>query len=403
MNTNFKHDALLYAAVCTGSYKSYLNLRLIQKLGFEDSIVTDSSGSRTVELPVYFPEAVPHPSSSRSSSPAPHLPTLTVDFQVVEHASSENDKCIQIFIGSDVLREHSADILFSSNSMTLFDKERTKLSIPLVRPESEEAFQSLFITTTATSAASLKKEDDSKEELLYLNGLGQDSSAASVSSIGASPPPSKYRPPGVIAAEMGSLDSTKDGPADSEPDVGPSSRQPSVARPSLSLINTRADAREQTNDSTSQNTPSRSGISPAVWSSWRRDITTTPVAPAPAAGPNLDWASAGKSRETAYQRKDTGIKVLKPKTATRTFSTTAASSALGSGSSSTDGRSRFFDEGRRRSELEPKSTEAEAKVETSAPASASASGAVGTAPKTKANPIGGASAFSWLNPGGGAK
>ena len=82
MNTNFKHDALLYAAVCTGSFKSFLDMRLVRKLGFEEHVNTGDDGS-TIKLPVYFPEAVHHPASSRSSSPAPQLPALTVDFQVV--------------------------------------------------------------------------------------------------------------------------------------------------------------------------------------------------------------------------------------------------------------------------------------------------------------------------------
>ena len=74
MNTNFKHDALLYAAVCTGSFKSFLDMRLIRKLGFEEQVNAGDDES-TIKLPVYFPEAVHHPASSRSSSPAPQLPS----------------------------------------------------------------------------------------------------------------------------------------------------------------------------------------------------------------------------------------------------------------------------------------------------------------------------------------
>ena len=69
MNMNFTHDALLYAAVCTGSYRSFLDLRLIQKLGYENIVTTRSDGSRVVRLPVFFPEAVPISSGSRASSP----------------------------------------------------------------------------------------------------------------------------------------------------------------------------------------------------------------------------------------------------------------------------------------------------------------------------------------------
>lgn len=394
MNTNFKHDALLYAAVCTGSYKSFLDLRLIQKLGFEDNITANSGGLHTVKLPVYFPEAVPHPASSRSSSPAPSLPTLTVDFQVVDNKASEDDKAIQIFLGSDVLRAHSADILFSSNSMTLFDDDRSKLSIPLVRPESEAAFKSLFITSNTAQPTTEKAEEDSKDEI-YLIRLGQGSSTASVSSTATSPPPGKYRPLGAIAAEVGSVDSAKGGTNGSDSDARPPSRQSNILRPSLSLINTRSDARDQPGEPSSQNTPLRSTTSPAIWSNWRREGSTSATTPST----GMDWASASRNRENSYQRKDTGIKVLKPKTAARTFSSTGASSATGT--SSGDGKSRFFDEGRRRSDQETKPIGSEVKAET--PSSASKSTSSGSAPKTKSNPIGGGSAFSWLNSGGSAK
>ena len=389
MNTNFKHDALLYAAVCSGSYKSYLDLRLIRKLGFENNIITNDDGQRTVELPVYFPEAVPHPASSRSSSPAPQLPTLTVDFNVVERAMSESDKSIQIFIGSDVLRQHSADILFSSNSMTLFDDDRSKLSIPLVRPENEAAFKNLYISSGAPNAAAEKSEELVKEQP-YLNGLGQGSSGASVSSTTTSPPPGKYRPPGIIASEASSADSVKAGAAGSDSDARPASRQSNTSRPSLSLLNTR-DSQDGPSDAGTQTTPLRSGSSPAIWSNWRREGGTSATTPSASAG--LDWASAGKNRDTSYQRKESGMKVLKPKAASRTVSSAAATSASGG---STDGKSRFFDEGRRRSEVDGKG---ELKRESQGPNSAA-----GTAPpKTKSNPIGGGSAFSWLNPAGGSK
>lgn len=410
MNTNFKHDALLYAAVCTGSYKSYLDLRLIEKLGFEHEISAEGSGVRTVKLPVYFPEAVPHPASSRSSSPAPQLPTLTVDFQVVEHTGGDAEsKALQIFLGSDTLRAHSADILFSSNSVTLFDDERSKLSIPLVRPENEAAFKSLYITSAPVQV--LASSSDSKEHPQpYLNGLGQASSAASVSSTAASPPPGRYRPPGALAAEASSADSAKAGAPGSESGERPTSRQSSVSRPSLTLLNTQQESQDQSGDAISQSTPLRSGSSPAIWGSWRKDGTAPSITPAQP--PGLDWTSSGKARELSYQRKDTGIKVLKPKTGARTFSSTGGPSSATVASPS-DGRSRFFDEGRRRSGPEnvtAKPSTAEAKKEnqalpTAAAGVAPANTAVNSAagPKTKANPIGGGSAFSWLNPGAAAK
>jgi len=404
MNTNFKHDALLYAAVCTGSYKSYLDVRLIQKLGFDSSITTSDEGARTVELPVYFPEAVPHPASSRSSSPAPQLPTLTVNFLVIDSAGGDGEsKAIQIFLGSDVLRAHNADILFSSNSMTIFDDERSKLSIPLVRPESEAAFNCLYVTSGAqqTAPPPVAKAAEQVREQPYLNGLGGRSSGTSLSSTTASPPPGlpgKYRPPGAIAAEAGIADSAK--AEATGVDSRPASRQSNASRPSLSILRTSIDAQDQPAEASSQTTPLRSGISPAMWSNWRRDgaasSTTTPQQPSS----GLDWANAGKTRDTPFQRKDTGMKVLKPKSASRTTSVslTGASAVPSPG----EGKSRFFDEGRRRSGFEdatsrPVVGDAATKKENSTPT------ATAPTPKVKPNPIGGGSAFSWLNSGSGAK
>ncbi|KAK3058721.1 hypothetical protein LTR09_000286 [Extremus antarcticus] len=397
MNQNFTHEALLYAAVCTGSYGSFLDLRLIQKLGFEDNITTNGQAARTVTLKVVFPEAVPHPASSRSNSPAPQLPTLTVDFQVIESKPSEEDKAIRIFIGSNVLRAANADILFTSNSMTLFDDERSKLSIPLVRPENEASFKTLFISSGVAQAQSEDLPSDPIKESSFLNGLGLGSSGASLSSAAASPPPGKYRPPGVIAAEAASHEPTKAGAPGSDSDGRPASRQSNASRPSLSHLSTRSDVQDHQADSSAQSTALRSGSSPAIWSNWRSQSAATA---APQAS-SLDWAGASKNRDSSYQRKDTGIKVLKPKIASRTVSSATTVGATNTLSSPADGKSRFFDEGRRRSEVDELKKENQPIV---TPASAATAANASAAPKTtKSNPIGGGSAFTWLSGGGGAK
>lgn len=413
MNTNFKHDALLYAAVCTGSYKSYLDIRLIRKLGFDEDIERDADGVPTVELPVYFPEAVPHPTSSRSSSPAPQLPTMTVNFHVVDASTYEGDsKAIQIFIGSDTLRAHSADVLFSSNSLTLFDDEHSKLSIPLVRPESEASFKSLYVSS-GNPLSSTQPESESKEGL-YVNGLGRGSSGVSLT---ASPPPSvKYRAPGTLSVDTANTDATRPGAATSDTASRPVSRQSST-RPSLNPINTQGDGQtvqiEPSAQSATQSTQQRAPNTPATSSNWRRDAPHLPASASTASQPGstLDWANAGKPRPGAtetsgtYQRKDTGIKVLKPKSATRTFSGT--STVPSSAASPADGRSRFFDDGVRRSAsgFDAKATET-SRGDASAVGSASSPSAApggATQPKTRSNPVGGASAFSWLNPSGLSK
>ncbi|KAK4900154.1 hypothetical protein LTR49_027518 [Elasticomyces elasticus] len=407
MNTNFKHDALLYAAVCTGSFKSYLDLRLIHKLGFHDSITDDEAGIRSVRIPVYFPEAVPYPNPSRSSSPVPQLPTLTVSFQVVDRSTEEDSKAIQIFLGSNVLSAHDADILFSSSSMTLFDDERSKLSIPLVRPEDEIAFKTLYVSTGSPRATQeAVKVADTVKELLYLNGLGQGSSAASISSAAASPPPSgKYRPPGAIAAGSGAADAARAGPAASDTDVRPPSRPSIASRPSLTMIDTRSGAEEQPTDLGPQNAPLQPGTCPSTRGSWRRDGAATSSATSATThqSNSLEWANAGRMRDASYQRKESGIKVFKPKTANRTFSATSASSAAPAASRSPgDGKSRFLDDGRRCSVTDNKTVVEDAKKE-NLMSSATSGAETATALKTKANPIGDGSAFFWVNPGGGAR
>ena len=129
----FKHESLLYAAVCTGSYTSFLSSRLVGQLGYSERVREDTEGVRKVKLDVYLPEAITHPASSRSSSPAPQLPSLSVEFTVMEnHHGGSDSKAIQIFLGSDVLRAHNADILLSSNQVTLYDDDRSKITKVIV-------------------------------------------------------------------------------------------------------------------------------------------------------------------------------------------------------------------------------------------------------------------------------
>lgn len=400
MNTDFKHNSLLYAAISSASHKSHVDLRLLRKLGFENRVLSSPSGGKIIELPVYLPEAVPHPTSSRSSSPAPQVPTLTVEFNVVNYGPEPSEtRSIQIFIGSDVLRTHNADIMFSSNSMTLYDDDQCKLSIPLVRPENEATFNTLYTSGEAfpAVAASDNLDDTPVQHHSLLNGLGQRSehvSETAKAASAASPSSGKYRPPGVIAAE-----SRASSPRLSENDAAmegsESDRATVSSRPALSMSTARVGNSETTEADSTQSTPAQS--SPAIWSNWRRDT--------PSQNTQFDWSgSSGKKQEmSSYQRRDTGIKVLKPmKTTTR-----AASSSMASPSPA-DGKSRFFDEGKRRSGMDVGAGEEKRKTvpslsrkSSSAKENQQAPGAgTETVTKTRTNPVGGASAFSWLNSAG---
>lgn len=384
MNTNFKHNTLLYAAVCTGSHKSFIDRRMIEKLGFQDRIDTADDEIDTTTLPVYLPEAVPHPASSRSSSPAVQIPSLSVTFTIFETASDLSDSpAIQIIIGSDTLRVHNADILFSSNNLSIFDDDRNKLSIPLVRPEEERCFNVLRTVggQSLPSTANVNVQATPVQEPPMINGLGQStqSSGDRLSSLASESP--SWRKAAEPPREVATADVDA---SDHEGSTGsrPPSRD-SASRPSLT-IGTKPDLTEGQHDE-SRSISTRTGSAPAIWSNWRREST--------AQTSHTDFASPSRPRDAPYQRKDTGIKVLRPsKSSGRTFSATSMASP-----SPGDGKSRFFDDGKRREdnrqpEAQPATTDAQGKEDQS-------SSSAGVGGKARSNPAGGASAFAWLKQG----
>ncbi|KAI9691439.1 MAG: CSN-associated deubiquitinating enzyme Ubp12 [Bathelium mastoideum] len=401
LDMNFKHDSLLYAAVCTGSYKSLLDFCLVERLGFTGLLKQDNTGHRVIRLPMYLPEAITHPPSSRSSSPAPQLPTITVDFTVFDSKPAEaGSKAIQIFIGSDTLRIHNADVLFSSNQVILFDDDHTKVTVPLVRPENDATFKSLFITSGDPSQvrtpdvsqfpASSADEDPVLPPSFVTSptpmSLVQDASSeekakesASATSRTGSP---LYKGPDATAEE--------DMPT---PSAAPST---SAQRPSLEILTGKGEQKASESTGALGPTPPRSGsaASGGIWTNWRREGSVTN---------QMDWANASKSPNLGYQRRDTGIKVLKPtKPTSRTLSSSTAASTATSVTSPGAGQSRFFDEGRKRGNATGSESNGSQlrRMGSSDGRSEGVSKENPIPPTSKprsANPVGGASAFSWLN------
>lgn len=373
LNTDFKHDTLLYAAVCTGSYTSYIDVHLLEHLGVQDRVLVDDDGTSMIKLPLYLPEAVPISPSSRSSSPAPQLPSLSVDFAVIdEHNARANPKAIRVFLGSDTLRAHSADILFSSNQLTLYDDDHTKLQVPLVRPEDEQAFKTI---STGTANRTCNRLQKSASQGSGVTGTGVDMEQSTSSSARQS---------------LQSSRKTNEGSTATSSDDGGSLGRTSFEQRLRVGMSTSTSMNGKDNKSSRANTDSRTAPTPAMWNNWRRDQSEKSNAG------SLDWANVGKTTtpSTGYQRRDTGIKVLKPSRPARALSASTSSSAAG--------QSRFFDDGKRRGEDE---TEAASVVQ---PGTRTVSGekAKENAPISSggnpraSNPVGGASAFSWLNPSG---
>ncbi|KAI1197363.1 TMP-TENI-domain-containing protein [Nemania serpens] len=146
LTPNFSHDTLLYADICTGSQKSVIEFSLVKDLDLVDDIHRDLDGVHRIRLHVYLTEATVSHSSSRGPSPAPQMPGLGCTFEVAgmeQPDVADAKKAIRIFVGSETLREHSADVLFSQNRMTLYSSDRDKLSVPFVRPEDHGAFKNI--------------------------------------------------------------------------------------------------------------------------------------------------------------------------------------------------------------------------------------------------------------------
>ncbi|PNS19567.1 hypothetical protein CAC42_7411 [Sphaceloma murrayae] len=348
MNHTFRHDALLYAAVCTGSHRSFLDRRLVDKLGYTSRINIATSGQQTVVLPVYLPEAVPHPTSSRSGSPAPQLPTLTVTFTVVPTPSSEiaEAKGIQIILGSDTLRVHNADVLFSSNNLSLFDDDRNKISIPLVRPEDERTFN--VLRTTASEGISSPTQirlSEADRGSTAINGLGQNTQPSDehIPALATGAPIGTPRSvltgvPRPPSANAGATDSSDE---EERPTTGRSIRFAQLPPDTSSGSDVAAQNKDE---AVARAGSARTASSPAMWGNWRQrgpESTQATVS-------TMDYANASKALKEATPKKESGIKVLRPmKSASRTFSATSTSSGTNS-----DGKSRFFDDGKRRSTME---------------------------------------------------
>jgi ubiquitin carboxyl-terminal hydrolase 4/11/15 len=364
LDTNFKHDSLLYAAVCSGSFTSFIDFHLVEQLGLQDQITKTSGETRKVKISVYLPEAVPVMGSSRSSSPAPQLPSVAVEFTIKESNNTmATSKAIQIFLGSDMLRAHHADLLFSSNQLMLYDDDRCKLQIPFVRPEDERTFKSLAITNQSYGHIDPQDKgipvlEQSKQCL-----MGDSIPTVSQGAVRAGSKPNGSSTPG-------------------SDDGGSTGRMSFEQRSRLGLSNPTQLSTKEAQDSSPTGTNARPGPPPAMLSNWRRDSTEK------ASTGSLDWANVGKttSSSTNYKPRDTGMKVLRPSRAgTRTLSTSMSSPA--------NSQSRFFDDGRRRGDEE--GSQMKRRVSGEKPTENA-----GNAKLRSANPVGGASAFAWLNSGG---
>ncbi|EED21933.1 conserved hypothetical protein [Talaromyces stipitatus ATCC 10500] len=359
LTTTFSNDSLLYAAVCSGSYTSSLGYGLIEKLGYVDQIIIEE-GLRYIKLPVYLPEASIHQTSSRAGSPSPQLPTVTVRF-VIRDVDPE-DKSIQIILGSDVLRSHNADILFSQDKIIMVDDDRNKVCIPLVRPENDAVFK--FLNTASNALRDFySKQQQSHDTDLQATVNGSDHGTIE-------------RP--VSRPQAGSVTSTK---VEELVDRDRSSR-PTTRDGGQSETGTQS-ARE---GSASVDQEAYPGISAKTepagpWGSWRRADSSA-----------IGMAKSNRGR---------AMKVLRPSKSlsSRVPSTTSNQANSTSQPESAPSSAALYQTGENISAAQTSNPDlVHPTPSRSASFKSSGDGSWPTTGKNRAsNPIGGASAFGWLN------
>lgn len=187
LTETFTNDSLLYAAVCSGAAVSSIGLPILQNLALDGSIF-EENGLRKIRLLVYLTEAKINLPSSRSASPSPQVPTVTVKFVVDEHPAQ--DKSIQVLLGSDLLRLQSADILLSQDKLIIHDDDRNQLAVPLVRPEDDNVYRYLMTKARSRSGSMLSETvpSDLLSEVSAPGIIGRPSRINSIVSPGSSTP-----------------------------------------------------------------------------------------------------------------------------------------------------------------------------------------------------------------------
>ncbi|KUI59858.1 hypothetical protein VP1G_07065 [Cytospora mali] len=373
LTTQYAHDTLLYAVVCSGSQKSTVDYALLKELDLVKETHRNINGVLRITLPVYFAEATVAQSHSRSSSPSRQVPYTTVDFEVTgadQPEVLENSKAICVFIGSDTLRANSADLFLSQNRMTLLGNgdNRDRLSVPFVRPEDESTYK--YITTVnivpekpklnATAPEFVSSDSRSKAP------AGPDRAEASVSQseVEESDVQSAFSPmtaPGYTIKPVGtSLPS----------DSGSERQQKEIAPTSMETVG------KENTDQTEENRRVMKILKPQK---------STSLSSSARAAPAYERPASSRSSGEFNRRKSQGAAPTPDQN--------------GGGSSTSTAPPTVRWENARRS------------VSSATPIAVSSTGGAGAvtpasdskpkAPATRANPIGGATAFSWMAGGGG--
>ena len=356
LTANFSKESLLYTALCTGSYSSCIAHSLVVRLGYSDRIF-EQDGGHKIKLTVYLTEAKVHYMSSRPDSPALHVPTITATFDISE--AVPRDRSIQIILGSDVLREHGADILLSQDKVTLLDDDHNQLSVPLVRPEDESVYKNLTTSPGVDHDRILSRNGELPAAVQHqIPGIIGRPGRLNTDPVASSP---TIASPSVLTSAAPS-------------DTGETRRSEFPAEGTARSSTEQARATDDSKSTTGSERsfpPPLSKSSSGVWAgSWRATSSQAPTELPSTTKTASTYARAGTSRP---------MKVLRPSKPSSTISISRnVSTSQSNGVENVPLRS---------GEAERKASQPNTPIGDGKPAA------------TKANPIGSASAFGWLNSG----
>lgn len=444
LTTEFAHNTMLYAVLCTGSQRSAVEYSLLRELDLLGAVSRDLDGVSRIQLPVYLSEAILMHANPRSPGPAPQVPSITVRFDVLGMDDNERaeapgaKKSIRIFIGSDALRCHCADLLFSQNKVQLLGNEREKLFVPFIRPEDDGMFKNI---TTANMYLQKPALQGSAPPFVPGDRRGTALSTASAASEEV------HNDGTSTAGPLSSADAHSNRPKESTgatipPEGGAENEKPAAKGAKPTAVDGGSapprDTASVASDATSGtgNANRRESAASGIWGSWRTG-----------SAPNGSDAGSTRSENglSGYQPAGSrgsgtrSMKVLKPlKSGGGSSSNSARTGAAyepappprssgelrrksemgvgGGGSGSSAGGSTpatpsvRWETAKRNSSGSGHFPAGDLKSSSAASTSGSASSttplakdakaAVGSQPRKLNNPIGGASAFSWMNSGG---
>ncbi|EJT74318.1 hypothetical protein GGTG_08159 [Gaeumannomyces tritici R3-111a-1] len=409
LSENFAHNTLLYADVCSGAQRSTLEYSLVKELGLEQDIQKGADGVSRLTVTVYLAEAiVAQSNSTRSPAPGPNIPCMTVNFELtgIEQAETrEAGKAIRIFIGTDALRAHSADLLFSQNLMTLYSRDRDKLSVPFVRPEDDSLFR--FLATTNLVPEKPKLNASAPE--FILNNI-KPPPPAGAQHTGLQTPTEKENKGENGSPGLPHYQDSNFGPSSEHSESGGESE-----RASMDKANNNTEHSGSEKEVPVSSTESARRDSTGIWGSWRNSTTNG----GGGGGGGGEHSQRSENGLSGYQPAGRSrMKVLKPSKSLNSSSTRPGAPF------ESPAATRSINEHRRKSHAGVESAPASATSATGSTVrwekrsvSGTVSSSMGMAvkePKVQSatldnrnppsilprsvNPVGGASAFSWMTP-----